>query len=65
MLSPTQVTRVTPFSSAAAATTPRARTSDNTTAKPNPKAAKLYDTQYQKYASLYPALKPNFPTLCG
>jgi xylulokinase len=36
-----------------------------TTAKPNKKAAKLYDTQYPKYATLYPALKPNFPTLCG
>jgi xylulokinase len=36
-----------------------------TTAKPNKKAATLYETQYQKYATLYPALKPNFPTLCS
>jgi xylulokinase len=36
-----------------------------TTAKPSRKSAALYARQYQKYAGLYPALKPNFPTLCG
>ena len=36
-----------------------------TTAKPSKKAAALYDAQYQKYAALYPSLKPNFRSLCG
>jgi xylulokinase len=35
------------------------------TSKPNKKSGGLYARQYKKYAALYPALKPSFPSLCG
>jgi xylulokinase len=33
--------------------------------RPNKKSAAFYAQHYEKYASLYPALKPHFPALCG